>query len=327
MVKMNHQIAFVLVVESGSLESKSILLVDSIRNFAGEFCDSPIWVVQPRKGHPISPETMSFYIANNVTYINSNLNRKWKHYGVANKVYAAAFSESILVDQVDTLVLLDSDTIFLKPPQDLLLKDDKVIGLRPVDKINIGLSLETPINDYWKVFYEHYGVSPDKLWSVNTTADQKEIRAYFNSGVVAVKPSLGLFQAWRDCFEQLCLNSKMSNLDQESKEFFHLDQASLSAMILGQLSRDQVKIFDHRYNYPLHLHCKGELPNSSKVTQLDESVLVHYHNLFYDLNWFEKILVGPEIKQWLLKRLPLKNFYGKSKFSFSKTLKRHLMPR
>lgn len=322
---MNYQIAFVLVVESGTLESKSALLVDSIRSFTGEFCDAPIWVIQPRRGDPISPKTMRFFIDQNVTYVSSNLNNKWKHYGVANKVYAAAFSESVLEDKVDTLVLLDSDTIFLQTPKDLLLKDGEAIGLRPVDKINVGLPLEAPLNDYWKVFYELYNVSPDKFWSVNTTADQKVIKAYFNSGLVAVKPSLGLFQAWKNGLEKIYSNPLITGLDQKSKEFFHLDQASLAALILGNLSRDQVKLLDHKYNYPLHLHCEGELPSFSTVSQLDESVLVHYHNLFYDLNWLEKISVNPKVKHWLLKRLPLNDASRKSKHSLLKSLKNQLM--
>ena len=66
-------------------------------------------------------------------------NKRWKHFGPGNKPYAAAFVESLVLDKVDTLVLLDSDTIFCCPPDQLVLQENEVVALRPVDLAGVGL--------------------------------------------------------------------------------------------------------------------------------------------------------------------------------------------
>ena len=55
---MKHPLGFVLVVEAGALEKKALLLLESIREFAGPFRRCPIWAVQPRLSPGAPPEPL-----------------------------------------------------------------------------------------------------------------------------------------------------------------------------------------------------------------------------------------------------------------------------
>jgi len=304
-------INFLFVVEQGDLEKKSSLLVSSIREFAGEYRDSDIWALQPRKGKNISRSTLDFFKENNVFYVNANLNTDWPDYGIANKIYASAFVESLVERNVDTLVFLDSDTVILKSPKDLLLSKQHSIAIRPVDYINIGQKVEEPINDYWKIFYDLLDVDLPRVWAVKTNACQNLIRAYFNSGLIAVNPELGLFRKWLEGLKKLKKDHRLEAIPYGSKHFFHIDQAILSSLIVSDLSKDKVKLLDAKYNYPLHIHAKGDLPSESIISNLSEIKIAHYHHIFYSLDWLSLIRVEPELKKWLLQQLPLQNLRSK----------------
>ena len=73
----------IICTEKGILESKSKLLVYSIRKFGGRFKDIPIFSYQPRKDFKISNDTISFFKKNNVEIIDLDLNKEYKNYSLA----------------------------------------------------------------------------------------------------------------------------------------------------------------------------------------------------------------------------------------------------
>lgn len=74
------KLGIIIVIESGDLEQKYKLLVDSIRTFGGAIKNSKIWAVKPRKGKAISKETLKFFQAKTVEFIEVDLNKKWPLY-------------------------------------------------------------------------------------------------------------------------------------------------------------------------------------------------------------------------------------------------------
>ena len=51
-------ITFVCCVESGSLESQTIRMVESLRRYGGKFANAPVIAVTPRFGAPLSKATL-----------------------------------------------------------------------------------------------------------------------------------------------------------------------------------------------------------------------------------------------------------------------------
>jgi hypothetical protein len=302
---MSSDLVFVLVVEAGNLEGQAALLIESIRGFTGPFRDSPIWVVQPRPGRAISQTTLDIFFQHNVVFVSSHLNKTWQNFGYANKVYAAAFVEDHVADTAGTLVFLGSDTLFLHPPDQLVLRADEVVAVRPVEGTRtLASPADQPLSDYWSLLLQIAGVAPSQVWDVMTAVCQHRIRAYFQGDMLAVRPSRGLFRQWRANLER-CSSKDISNrFHASTPEYCNLEQALFAATVMANTSRLEVRILDWRYHYPLPQH--DALSAATRATFLDDLVTVHYHKAFYDLNWMKKLDVREPVKSWLLQRLPLK---------------------
>jgi hypothetical protein len=300
---MACELAFVLVVEAGDLERRAALLIESIRSFAGPHANAPIWVVQPRAGRMVSAAVMECFLRHDATFVCADLNRTWKKYGYGNKAYATAFVESLVEGKVETLAFLDSDLVFMHPPDDLVLRNGEVMAARPADTRGVGLPCDEEANEYWAPVYKVCGVDPARLWDVTTTVDECRIRAYFNAGLLCAKPSLGLFRRWRDNLELMAKEEWPRRFPLGTREALHLDQAVFAATVMAHVRESQVRLLDWRYNYPFRKH--GGLPPAKRAAFLDDVVALHYHKAFNDMEWTTKIEVREPMKAWLLERLPV----------------------
>src|SRR5678816_1500611 len=115
-------IAFVACIEGGVLEKQALLLFESIRRNTGLFRERPIYALSPRAGHDISNYARDQLDQMRVTYIDKVLNTECTEYGSANRVAAAAHIEQEYSHEF--LVILDSDSIFLREPDQFLLPAD-----------------------------------------------------------------------------------------------------------------------------------------------------------------------------------------------------------
>jgi len=105
-------VGFVACIEGGVLEAQTLLLFDSIRRHAGRFSDCSLYALSPRAGHQISSDALSRLEELGVHYNDTILNTECPEYGSANRVAAAAHIED--ARRHETLVILDSDTLFLR---------------------------------------------------------------------------------------------------------------------------------------------------------------------------------------------------------------------
>jgi hypothetical protein len=308
-------IRFVACVESGVLEEKARLLVSSIRRFGGRWADAPIDTFAPRAGRAIGSATRAFFDSHGVSHHEDVLNAQFDHYGVGNKIFAAARAEELATE--DVVVFLDTDTVILSEPDALALPDGIDAAVRPVEFHRWG---EPPDGDprwetrhrrassggdgdrfdhYWLRMYDLCGVTTRPF--VETSCDRERIRAYANSGLVAARRTAGVFARWRQDF----LNLAAASHHPDGGDMHYMDQLSLAATLARIW--DRVQILDGRYNYPLV--GRPLLAEPLRSARLDELVHVHY-NRYFHVDGFLASLEPPlerdgEVVGWLERQLPL----------------------
>lgn len=276
-------IAFVACVERGELERKALLLCRSIRRFAGRHAGAPIYTFQPREGTEISRETAAQLAALGVRHSGERLNTAFAHYAIGNKIFASARAEELASE--DVLVFLDSDTVIIDEPRALELEEGIDAAVRPVDFHHNPGEPESdddpfwrtrfrrvgsagpgdPLDGYWLRMYELLGIAPRPF--VETSCSGQHIRAYFNSGLVAVRRSARLMARWRDDFLRLMAAGHIPR----NGPLHYMDQLSLAATVTRVWPR--VTVLDRRYNYALPARDLAGAP----LGPVESEGLVHIH--------------------------------------------------
>lgn len=312
-------LAFLACVEAGSLEAKTCLLIRSLRRWGGRFAVAPFYAFRPRAGDELAPETLELFRNYDVTYCDEPVNRRFAHFGLANKIYACAYAEEIAAE--DVLVFLDSDTVITSEPSLLALPDNIDAAVRPVDFGSPGAERgyvegsdywrahfrrpsstgpSDPLDAYWLRLYSllHLG---DPNWYVESTLDRLRIRAWFNSGLVAVRRAAGIFKQWRDDFEAI-LDADLLPPD---GRVHYVEQLALATALTR--IRERVTLLDGRYNYPLS--GRALQPPPLREAQLEELVQVHY-NRYFQIDGYLRTVDPPldltqRVARWLDLQLPL----------------------
>lgn len=272
---MSMPIAFVMCTEVGGLEKESLLMVESIRRFAGKMKDTPIYSFQVREHTDVAPATVKKLESLGVKHQKVVLNTKYPNYPLANKPLLGAYIEENL--DAEIIVFLDSDLVFFGEPKEFWLSPDYDIGIRPEHEKMIGSEGKDDPNDsYWHHLYDLAGVTQTQF--VTTTVDRRCIKAFWNSGVVAVRRKAGIFTAWKETFEKL-----VEPGIEIKRENFYYEQSSLSATICAQ----NVKIwhFSPGYNYPIHSH--NNLIAAERKNSFDEIVCIHDH-FYRQREWYRE---------------------------------------
>jgi hypothetical protein len=274
---MSPSIAFVMCTEGGQLEQESLLMVKSFRKYAGDLKDASIYSFHVRSQNDVSPATINALKSLGVDHQKIVLNTKYPDYPLANKPVLCAYAEQTL--DADILVFLDSDLVFFSEPKEFLLPPDYDIGIRPEHHKMIGSEGPADPNDeYWMHLYNLAGVEDRDLF-VTTTADRKKVRAFWNSGVVAVRRQAGIFTAWQQTLEKLL--EEGVKIDREN---FYFEQSALSATICAMTKK--IWTFSPGYNYPIHSH--NQLPDSERKTSFDEIICIHDHLFRARKEWYRE---------------------------------------
>jgi hypothetical protein len=263
---MTIPIACIMCTEGGLLEQESLLMVESFRKYAGNMKDIPIYSFHVREQNDVSPETIQRLKSFDVQHQKIVLNNKYPDYPLANKPFLCAYAEQTI--DAEILVFLDSDLVFFSEPTEFLLPQGYDVGIRPEHHKMIGSEgINDPNEEYWMHLYNLAGVKDlDKF--ITTTVDRKIIRPFWNSGVVAVRSSAGIFTAWQQTIEKLLEEGTSVN----SKNFYY-EQSALSATICAQV--DRVWQFATGYNYPIHSH--NQIIAAERLDSLDRVICIHDH--------------------------------------------------
>ena len=277
-------IAFVACIEKGVLERQALLLFESIRLYTGGFRDCAIYALSPRAGYTISASVRRKLEKLSVTYIDSVLNTECSEYGSANRVAAAAYVEQQHPHEI--LVILDSDTLFLREPNEILLRPDVDVAVRPVGVKGMCTSGPTdPFDSYWRDLCRCCGVDYDLIPWTESVADRQRIKASYNAGLVIVRGKLGIMQRWADFFfssvrQQLKpyaydrrFRSGAGWVESGASRLWGSNQAALTLAIWSTTRR--VRELGPTYNYQLTLHEQIGWRRRRKI--FPNLVHVHYH--------------------------------------------------
>jgi hypothetical protein len=263
---MSVPIAFILCTEGGALEPESLLMVESFRKYTGKFKDAPLYSFQVREKNDVSAETIAKLTAFGVDHQKVVLNTKYPDYPLANKPLLCAYAEQHV--DADIIVFLDSDLVFFSEPTEFLLPPEYDIGIRPEHHQTIGsVGSSDPNEAYWLRLYHIAGVTDIDRF-VTTTVDQKKVRAFWNSGVVAFRRSTGICAAWQRTIEQLV--EVGTNITTEN---WYYEQSALSATICATTAK--VFNFSPGYNYPVHSH--NAMPVAEQLGSMEDIVCIHDH--------------------------------------------------
>ena len=307
-------LAYVACIERGHIQRQALLLFESIRTSCGCFADAPIYAVAPRAGLGVAPDVRRTLDALRVTYIEEALNTECFEYGSANRVMAAAYVESRRRHEI--LVVLDSDTLFVREPRAFALPAGVDAAVRPVDvKGMCTTGPADPRDAYWRSLCEICGVCYDTVPETMSFVDAVRIKASYNGGLVVVRTALHAMQRWADFFLRSVrarlvphashgFRAGAGEVAPNSGRWWGSNQAALS-LALWQSSKSVVE-FSPVYNYPLHL--AAQLPAADRVAA-DELVHVHYHSLFDADRIAENPLLGgnqlpPAVEALLARRTP-----------------------
>ena len=87
------QIAFLLCVERGRLETEALLCVESLREFGGACAGAPVYAFAPRPEQKPSPETVAALERLGAKLIAEPMVGRFEEMPTLNKVTVAAWAE------------------------------------------------------------------------------------------------------------------------------------------------------------------------------------------------------------------------------------------
>lgn len=189
MAERKPDVAFVACIEGGVLEEQALLLFESIRLYVGRLGGASAYALSPRPGHAISARARERLDELGVHYVDAVLNNECQEYGSANRV-AAAYVEGACGHEL--LVVLDSDTLSLREPEELLLPDGVDVAARPVDlKGMCTAGAGDPFDEYWQDLCRCCGVDYERIPWGESFVDRRRIKACYNVGLVVARREAG----------------------------------------------------------------------------------------------------------------------------------------
>jgi hypothetical protein len=280
-----------------------LVMVESLRTFGGELRNAPVWVYLPDNQREVEKSVETRPIPTKVTLKRSNTPADARQFWFSGKVFAAALAESDAVGRYQLLVWLDPDVLFVKEPRDFLLPDSISLGYRPVMHRLIGSLFSEPPDEFWTRVYDKMGVSSSAIFSMATPVDQVTIRAYFNAGLLIVRPEMEVLRKWPECYAVLYSDAVFLDwCKQDKRKAIFLHQVALAGDILSTLRKTDMVELPATYSYSLFL--RDKYPVSQRPASLDDVVLFRHEFIFSTRAGFEQAKDSSRICQWMGERVP-----------------------
>lgn len=299
-----EQLIFTTVVYPQRIsETNTLLLVESIRSFAGELANNPIWVFTPESSKDLSKPILDRFEDLEIKLNTFVMDESKLPFFFADTIQAIALAESMAERSTTLLAWQDSNTLVLNEPKEFLLLDTKSLGYRPVHHTLIGSRYDTPLDPFWTQIYKSCQVPQDRVFPMVTHVDATEIRPYFNAGILITRPTNRLFRIWHDTFVELYGKTECQQFYQQDKRYeIFVHQAALSGVILSLFPTEELQELSNTYNYPLHL--LAEDVSNNRPSTLEELVTVRHEGFYQDPNWISKMPAQKSLKKWIADKLP-----------------------
>jgi hypothetical protein len=203
------------------------------------------------------------------------------------------------------LVWMNEDTLVVSPPSDFLLGEGINFAYRPVHHTNIGSVCDKPPDDFWSLVYQHCGVTEDRIFAMETCIRDNTIRAYFNAGLLVVRPEQCLLEKWLDYFKRLYQHPDFQSFFKDDVIYMvFMHQTVLAGVVMQMFERKELLELPETYNYPLHLH--QEYPVEYQPQVLNNIITCRYERIEDLQNALKTIPVEEPLKSWLNERVALK---------------------
>jgi hypothetical protein len=293
-------IVFAAYADDGGQLRNVLVLVESIRDFGGQFAGAPVWVYAPSRILASQPGLVKSLAALEAEARPSDAPSDMLAFPFAGKVFAAERAEAAAKGTASILAWMDEDTVVLKEPRELLLAKGASLGYRPVMHRNIGSLYAEQPDAFWRRVYEKLSVPESALFPMKTVADGATLRPYFNAGLLAVRPERGIMKAWADAFTTLFRDPVIAGMcakDERLRIFMH--QAALSGALVKRIGRNEMTLLSDRYNYPLFF--KEMYGAEREFDDIDGVVTLRYESFFGNPSpgWSSRLKGPAEKIAWL----------------------------
>jgi hypothetical protein len=278
----------------------TLVLVESIRTFGGRFADAPVRIYAPSSLMKTQEKLVKSFSSLEAEVRSSDAPADARAIPFAGKVFAAMRAEKEAKGAASILVWMDEDTVVLAEPGELALAKSASLGYRPVMHRNIGSLYSEKPDAFWSHVYEKLAVPASAVFPMKTVTGDATVRAYFNAGLLAVRPERGIMKRWVEAFATLYLDPTIAGMckkDQRLGVFLH--QAALSAAVVKHVPRNEMTPLPASYNYPIFFK---EMYGADKPYDSIAGVVTIRYDVYFKNpapDWSTK-LKGPEEKvSWL----------------------------
>lgn len=300
---------FACLLSPGEVEQEALRLARSIRTFGGELCFNPIWLFSRQTSEELSPATRQEINSLGARLIPFEVNDEGQPFPFASYVTAAGLAESLAQGEASFLAMMASDTLVFQPPHVFLLPTGKNLGACPVHLKNLGPGYHEPLNEFWQLIYRGCKVDPEKTFEMLTVVDEQPVRAYFNAGLLVVRPERGFLRNWQANFQALYHQPEFDVFYQKDALYpIYMHQAVLAGSLAAALMPGEFQQFPFEVNYPLHLHTR--IDPARQPRQLDDLVTCRYEEfgeIFGNPEFYEQIEIGYPYKEWIEGELTASN--------------------
>jgi len=212
--KGNINIAFATYAETEEQFRHVRFLAESIRQFTGKMKEAPIYVYVPENSDLdiIKFEKELKPLGVEVKLSQTPEDALWFYY--AGKTFAAGVAETVLAGKADILVWMDDDTIILEEPLEFYLDSGISLAYRPVMHNRSGTLYNAEPDAFWSRIYDNLKIKNEDLFAMTTPADKQKIKAYFNAGLIVVRPERGILRKWGEDFKILYQDTVLAKMCQ-----------------------------------------------------------------------------------------------------------------
>lgn len=296
-------ITFVCCVEAGGLETQTVRMVQSLRQYGGRLATAPIVAVTSRSGPALSRKTHQVFEQYQIEYLKLDTKKRkdsysWNHF--LNKPHAI-----LEVDErskTEAIAWLDSDILIVNEPNQLVLQPQESFLACTSDRFGATTGPDDPLEPYWKAICQQLNLDIEALPWVTTEWEKARVRYYFNSGVFVYRRETSFAKQYlENCIR--ILDAKVSS---KVCGFFFTDQIALG-LTAAQLNLPW-RSLPRSYNYGMSPLKEGDHYNEEEVRN---ACILHYHGSMWPSNWvpFSEVIekAHPQVSTWLNALGPMKN--------------------
>jgi len=292
---------FACELGTGEGEKAALRLARSIRRFGGEYSFNPIWMLSRRSEADLPESTRQEMFSLGTRLIAFDMHPEGSDFFMADYVTGAGLAEGLAQGETSFLVMMATDTLVLQTPSALILPGGKSFGACPVHLKLLGSGYNDPIDEFWRLIYHHCQVDVEQIYPIQTVVDEQQVRAYFNAGLLVVRPERGLLRSWQANFERLYQLPEFEAFYQQSESYeIFMHQAVLSGSVLCALKPEEFHPMPFEVNYPLHLHAR--VPAARRPGNINQLITCRYEDYgesFGNPEVNGMIQIGEDLKDWL----------------------------